>query len=189
MRKFELSEQFIKEAHKAACPDWRSRIEKEIPELFGVKLEAGKWYKSDIGGLWFVESFLSEKEQISYGFTYFGGWRESSKRISNDLLLATPEEVQSALEKEAVRRGFVEGAIIDNSCFYGYINESKIKMTKNEINYISYHGRIEVSGIGSYNGAHTIFSNGKWATIIPQPKEYTIEELTKLVGHEFKIVK
>lgn len=32
--KIEISSQFVLEAHKAACSDWKARIEKELPDLF-----------------------------------------------------------------------------------------------------------------------------------------------------------
>jgi hypothetical protein len=31
---FETSEEFVKEAHKAACKDWKKKIEEQFPELF-----------------------------------------------------------------------------------------------------------------------------------------------------------
>ena len=32
MEKLKVSREFVLEAHEAACPEWRRKIEKEIPE-------------------------------------------------------------------------------------------------------------------------------------------------------------
>ena len=34
MKKFEVSEEFIKEAHSAACSDWKKKIEEQFPDAF-----------------------------------------------------------------------------------------------------------------------------------------------------------
>ena len=52
MKKFEVTEEFIKEAHKAACGEWRERIEKELPDIFGLGFNKEKTYifVAGIGG-------------------------------------------------------------------------------------------------------------------------------------------
>jgi len=37
--KIEISKEFVLEAHKAACSDWKKRIEKELPELFTKRVK------------------------------------------------------------------------------------------------------------------------------------------------------
>ncbi len=39
--KLEVSKEFVLEAHKSACGEWKGRIEKEFPELFKTELEVG----------------------------------------------------------------------------------------------------------------------------------------------------
>lgn len=38
-RKFEVSEEFIRAGHKAACSEWKGKIEKQFPQLFEFSLE------------------------------------------------------------------------------------------------------------------------------------------------------
>jgi hypothetical protein len=38
MKKVTLSEEFVLEAHEAACIEWKAKIEKEVPKLFQYKV-------------------------------------------------------------------------------------------------------------------------------------------------------
>lgn len=73
-------------------------------------LEVGKWYWSDMGGLWCMENVLGSK-QVSYGVSRNGQWCPSANRYSTGCKPATRNEVEAALTKEAKSRGFVEGAV------------------------------------------------------------------------------
>ena len=36
--KIEISSQFVLDAHKAACSEWKARIEQELPDLFPISV-------------------------------------------------------------------------------------------------------------------------------------------------------
>jgi len=97
-----------------------------------------------------------EKDNLKYGIMASGDWFENSNyKLSNCAVdrPATPQEIQDALEKEAVRRGFKEG-----------------------IEYLSPSSRIDNICDGNFNfnngdnclysNGIAVFNNGIWATII-----------------------
>ena len=101
--KTEVRNEFILEAHKSACSEWKLKIEKECPELFKNKLEVGKWYNYYKGAL-----LVWNNGGYSYGFIN-GKYREDWSFCSQDAEPATEEEVKEALIKEAKKRGFKSG--------------------------------------------------------------------------------
>ena len=178
MKKYKITEEFIKEAHKSACSEWKAKIEKEFPDAFKNQLEVGKWYKETTV---FKNNMLvhvlknNENGDIEcFGFNGRGVWFDNKDNFgTNGLELATPKEVEDALIKEAVKRGFKEGveyhSLSDNRQFK-VASESVMGfyISNNQLCY----------------GDSTIFLNGTWATIIEQPKEVliTMEEIAKLKG-------
>lgn len=44
MKTFKVTENFIKEAHTAACGKWKDRLEKEFPEVFETPYDEFKTY-------------------------------------------------------------------------------------------------------------------------------------------------
>ena len=49
MKKYEVSEEFIKAGHAAACSDWKKKIEDQFPEVFKVYAKLGARF-SDFRG-------------------------------------------------------------------------------------------------------------------------------------------
>lgn len=39
MEKLEVSREFVIEAHKEACPEWKTKIEEQFPSLFGFTIQ------------------------------------------------------------------------------------------------------------------------------------------------------
>lgn len=103
------TEEFVREAHGAACSTWKQRIEKEFPELFKTEFKLNKWYKTSGESLFFLTHFDGQKNK-GYGFNScksysdvrgdygFFGYKE------NIISEATLEEVESAIEKEIIKR-------------------------------------------------------------------------------------
>ena len=89
----------------------------------------------------------------------------------------TESEVFEMLKKEAEKRGFVECV-----CFYG---ASGAKM--NTPIEIGKEYNIEMNDVGLYCDDSYILFKGKWATIVEAPKEMTLEEIEKQLGHKVKI--
>lgn len=91
---------------------------------------------------------------------------------------ATCEEVETALIKEAKKRGFKEGV----SCVW----------KEDGIYHRNMNGDLEYSIEGGYLkvGSYIIFDEGKWAKIIEEPiQELTMADVEKLAGGKVKIIK
>lgn len=164
MKKKEIEEKLI------AAETMIGVLKKELEKLESEETEfkVGEWYNNS-GRL-----FCYGKNK-SYGIYEDGVWSDDIKLYGDTWRKATPKEVEEALIKEAIKRGFKDDTVI------------KISVGANEhIDNLS--GR--TGGIGEYyhdlcaldskyaNG--WIFYNGKWAEII-QDTRPTIN------GHEMEI--
>lgn len=152
--------------------------------LIKKEFEVGKWYKYSNG--LFCISEIKRVGLRGYGF-YAEDWRKYDYMQKNSiygmqLTEATHQEVETALIKEAKKRGFKEG--VEHSC----CNEGSKYICKGVL----------MIGWGSREGAiyfnksdGLIFADGKWATIIEEPKvkEMTMSEVNEKLGYEVKIVK
>lgn len=183
--KTQVSNDFILEAYKNACCDWKLRIEKECPELFKRKLEIGKWYKgfSELGS-----SFLGvyDKDKKVESDIVYGFWNKKWSNNENGLIFindaklyetATEEEVKESLINEAEKRGFKKGVIIDKLLGFNVGSsdaenarkaETSVFTFSNDLNYI-------------YLNNLVIFKKGKWAEIISNPIEEKINDLQKQI--------
>ena len=171
----EITEEQIKEAHNAACSQWKQKIEQWFPECFKQNFELNKWYK-DGKTLVFINKPLEQSGVIGYGFFSHGIWTNDwyYKHGLDKFRLATTEEVESMLIKEAEKRGYKEGDIVISA-------KDGNKYSLNYHPFIFEYGELRLGGI-------CIMSNGKWATIVETPKEMTLEEIEKQLGHKVKIV-
>lgn len=175
-----VSKEFILEAHKEACSNWKNKIEKEFPELFvEEKLEVGKWYKIfsqeeyGFNYLWFISEIKNNKI-FRYGFDEKGIYYKINNEYNElmsisqmkNFIPATKEEVETALIAEAKKRGLMDNE--DIICAY----HNKIK--GNIIKHF-YYDKKETTLWGEHGA---VFYNGKWATIIEKPK-FTKEEAEK----------
>jgi hypothetical protein len=149
-----------------------ARFQAELTELkkeLKSELEVGKWYFAIHGTItWIVNPIRVTKGRIEefYGTNDYSGWKDDAGgtwgNISEckEFRLATNEEVFEALKKEAINRGFKEGAKYSNWLHSnGFIKESCYKYDIKE-NSLS-----QVNNGGSHN-VHWIFKDGKWAEII-----------------------
>jgi hypothetical protein len=150
------------------------------------ELEVG-WYKINKNN----ENYFSnlkwlcyhDGNRFVYGFECSGDWClfKQNYKGSGDEERATEEEVKEALISEAKRRGFKEGVRFVS--VYPDSQRNEVEITR--CNF-SYDG-IEEPYL--FIDSMCAFYNGKWATIIEEPKEMTVEEISKALGHEVKIVK
>jgi len=171
--KTEVSKEFILEAHKSACNEWKLKIEKECPELFETKLEVGKWYRYK--GFKDFLTFVKE-DNSRFGFDILGKWFDYGEKVHNTFgyILATEEEVKEALIKEAKKRGFKKGVIIDKLLGdnVGSLNIENEKQL--ETNNFTINPALQFL----YCNNLVIFRKGKWA-IISNPIEEKINDLQK----------
>lgn len=128
----------------------------------GNLVEIGTWYKhSDPENLYLI--CINKKgsgrpidEYWHYGFDNNGIWYDKYLRmvtkqvLLDNFTLASREEVESALVKEAEKRGFKKT---------GYKSEICMLLTFNsELNTLGYYDMLPV------------FKDGEWATVIEEPK-------------------
>jgi len=189
--KLEVSEQFVKEAHASACQIWKKRIEEEFPSLFEVKWEKGKWYKLtwDNGqAIAYVNSDgtnQASKFNSTKGFgVRNGGLWDSVNNIywgGSDMTkreLATPQEIESMLWKEAEKRGIGKDTKIEKSLTqFG-------EQCSNDGGYaICYDYNYDE--LWNKNGC--IYKQGKWTTPLDPNKE--IKETISRLEKELKELK
>lgn len=162
---YTVSKEFILEGYNAACSTWKAKIEAQFPELF-PKLEVGRWLKDDTNQKWLM---YRDVKNI-YGFDTLGNWfyRENESYEPNSCdRYATDKEVETALIAEAKRRGFNKTTMItqtfneNQEMCIGFWDESSVKFERN---------KLFAKGV-------RIFDNGKWAEIISDPIEVTLEQI------------
>jgi hypothetical protein len=176
--------EFIKQGHKAACSEWKEKIEKEFPELFKEDaLVVGKWYKTNfydcnhlinITELTFNDLFKGSISQKHYGFddgVFKSQDMWNNTEMTKSLIPATDREVKKALIKEAKKIGFKEGA-----CFIPTNGIKVVQMASEDRWSLTSEGKLLFCN-------YSVFENGVWAIIIKQTitKEQAEKELGKTI--------
>jgi hypothetical protein len=151
-------------------------ISEWYPDIFKKdELEVGKWYRdtTDKHALIFVNK-INDCEK-NYGFGRGGYWINSYD-IPNTPIgkynIATDEEVEETLIKEAKRRGFRKGCVMKhNQEAYPSLGEHEF-IRDNDFSYSASGNDLTIYG-------WEIFGGGKWATIV---ETITKEEAEKQLG-------
>lgn len=172
---YTVPKEFILEGHKAACSTWKAKIEAQFPELF-PKLEVGKWYKTQ-EALVFINKDVKDNSVIGYGFDGVNNWTDNWHYYThNKLTPATDEEVQTALIAEAKRRGYKEGVNIKNLLANSIITcvGKSFLYQNNEL---------------WFNCIGCILKNGKWAEIMPETVELSLEDIAEKFGVDVSQIK
>jgi hypothetical protein len=164
-----LSTELLKEIYNSVDQKLKAKIENEVPEI-NPKLEVGRWYKwndsnTDTNVLLNITQ-TDSREIWAYGFVnnefkhncIFYSQKYNREAIEN-LTLATPEEVETALINEAKRTGFKKGV----KCVF--VNSENVRVIKG--NMYNFNEDCNYLSLG-YN---VIFHKGKWATIINEPTQ------------------
>ena len=175
--------EFILKGHAAACSEWKANIEKEFPKLFKKdELEVGKWHLDGNKDDKFLICLtrLEGNLYYGYGFDSDGKWVDDDGdfwgNAYNDISRpATDKEVETALIKEAKKRGFKEGITV-KGC------DGRIgKRTAEHYLYFKEDNNIQSCEWDGLDNC-LIFDNGKWATIIETiTKEQAEKELGKTI--------
>lgn len=173
MEKLETTAEFVLELHKIVGSKGQVMIMNEFPELFEVKLEVGRWYKNQ-NALCFYAS-----EDYQYGMHGgSGGWCDKCYWMTNicsnskQWTIATKEEVETMLWKEAEKRGLGHDTEIEECLMYG---------KDSEWNSDSYDPHLSSDTDALFNKNGCIYKQGKWATPLDQNKEIkeSIQRLEK----------
>lgn len=155
----------------------KNSSEKEIPDEIKTELKVGKWYKHIRQEQLFCITKISDNA-YGYGFNKKGTWISYTDDRGDfcvcnafffeGLIVATQQEVSSALIAEAKKRGFVEGAKFKSS-----ISENGKIRTVTETDswfFCINHNFLTISTPSNeWNNAESnpiIFEEGKWAEII-----------------------
>lgn len=175
MKTFNITEDQLKELSKG-----NAKVERWFPEAFETKLEVGKWYKlKDINKLLYITHF-DRGHAYGYGFDNSDWFLHDGSKLYNCacnsvsvkfLNLATESEVFKALEKEALKKGFVNGAK-----FLSPIDKHKGECKD------GFDFSLDLNVL--YNNNVSVFTQGKWASIIKE-KTLSKSEAESMIN-EFK---
>ena len=145
----------------------KKQLKKQLKEL--PSLEVGKWYKSIGGGFKYLLYLVSIDNGLdsctAYGFVDDEFYIETDINFDMKQVPATDKEVETALIKEAKKRGFKEGVRFNNACKTGEIAHGKNTGVVN---------KIRSNDCGLFTSNQYIIFNGKWAEIIEEPKTVTL---------------
>ena len=148
----------------------KKQLKKQLKEL--PSLEVGKWYKSIGGGFKYLLYLVSIDNGLdsctAYGFVDDEFYIETDINFDMKQVPATDKEVETALIKEAKKRGFKEGVSI--------ITPKGNKVTQ-KCNKYHFNKHLNIFATNeSYTELNfdSIFIGGKWAEIIEEPKTVTL---------------
>lgn len=136
------------------------------------ELEVNRWYKSKTHKEMLIYPTIKDQSTnalYGYGFSTDGFFEYYDKDTSNYCLcndvaseylyLATPQEIETALKNEAVKRGFADGVKYESPHF-------KIQNT------CKGRFRFDVENNALYNNGTSVFIDGEWSEIIKEePKK------------------
>ena len=157
-----------------------ANLKEWFPDAFKKDMEVGKWYKgtADIEFLVYYQS---------NGFDNYGFWEDQPYRDNllfgdcwyNMSRLATDEEVEAALKKEAKKRGYKQGI----TCAFGKGAYNRI-ISENEIRWVP-----DWQDKGALcMGMNVIFTQGNWAEILHQEKTVVpMEKALKIIAKKMKV--
>lgn len=177
-KKFKVSEDFILEAHKAACGTWKERIKGQFPEVFGV--DANQWmYIKDKEGreyLWFyegketteTEGFFRGKYRRGEDISWHTGLEFARKSVKAD-----EKDIKRIFLAEIVKRGY-DGSYIDTLnqgtvSHYSIDLQQGIELAMNDkgLEIIAY----------TKCGGYTLYKNGEWINkVVTLTKEQAEKE-------------
>lgn len=189
MKKYKITKKQIKQLHRQGNDYTKFDLEYLFPKAFKEEkkeLVVGQWYKWIEGDdiyLWHITE-IENNSIYCFGFSN-GNWIEDGigysskhyKEACRELKEATNQEVEEALIKEAVRRGYH----IDKPTHFNYLNGAGYLQNPSKNEFIFKNGILYLWDI-------KIFENGKWAEIIPTLSPQQAEEKLKELGVNVKIV-
>jgi len=148
--------------------------------LIKEEFEVGKWYKHTANNHEGLVFCVNKNKYVGgYGFNSSGFWEDCISFSKDWLTPATDKEFETALIKEAKKRGFKEGVKFLSA------RDGDIRTATNEFYSFDNWNKYTTLQLDTA----WIFKGGKWATIIEEPKvkEMTMQEVNKALGYEIKI--
>ena len=141
------------------------------------------WAKCENNSSWLI---YYEENKLKYGIDVFSEWFEIDDFCvykPKQERPATPEEIETGLIEMAKKMGFNEGVKFSEAKRKSG-REGYCSFCSDYMGYVKYTDGEQVL----LSGGRAIFCDGKWAQIIPDTKEMTIEEIQKELGYKIKIV-
>jgi len=171
---YNITEEQIKDI---ALGGGKTKIKEMFPGVFEQKIEVGKWYKSENGHLYFIESIHPERyinPYQGYGFSASGLYQDSrSLAMKQNYRPATSDEVKTALITHAVMTGFDRPGIHFLTPLEKYkgITKETFHLTQGSL----------------FSGSMAVFNKGKWAQIYTPISVEDAETKLNANGGNFKI--
>ena len=139
---------------------WEHRL-KEYEKEFTGWAKVSEEHEDYVGNELWMHYY--EDGIIKYGFDSNGEYKENNSGCKYDItdVPATEEEVKQALIKEAIKRGFKEGARFTH-------NEDVHAILKGDVSEI-HSDFFEIKNNTFMIDGWEIFNDGKWAEIIEEP--------------------
>ena len=143
----------------------------KVNEILGITtLEAGKWYKGVYGDIEWLLIYNDGKNASGF---WNGVYKENLFSFPKDGRLATREEIEEVLIKEAKKRGFknvgdLNLILPDGRTF----KKGFFETDNNKFHFLSVYNIFRLDEV-------EIFNNGKWADIIDD-KAAVKEEIKQL---------
>lgn len=165
----------------------KEALEVLINESEKPKLVSG-WYVDKSQKGW-IANFDFDTNKV-YGIDTNGNWFKNyiDELDINDFkkgvnIPATHSEVQEALTKEAVKRGFKEGVKCKG------IKYTTKQIIHDNINFdYWFNDNILWVDAADETRSIVIFRNGTWATVLPNKKQMTISQIESELGYEIEII-
>lgn len=183
MKKFKITKEQILQLNSYNNYDCGVALKEWFPEAFQIEVEAGKWYiwerTKDV--LLFITGFDGDKVK-GYGIKN-NDWFDNRSisdywgyKTDSYFVPATDKEVETALIAEAKRRGFKGHFKVKplwNSTYHFWsCSDNNIRFKNNTLFFSS-----------------AIFKDGKWAEILSEPIELTLEQRIEIIEEQLKIKK
>jgi hypothetical protein len=183
MKKYEITKEQILELSTNSSITWKMSLYEWFPDAFKKEFEVGKWYKKESFKAIFLFNGSKDADGDPLGCGFVNGFWINNGAISSgwsgDFVLASKEEVETALINELWRRFKIEDRI---KCVNG--TETTIKGRR-----IAFNVKKNVITLDDSENLYELFNNGEWATIAEPPTELTVAEIEKKLGYSIKIVK
>jgi hypothetical protein len=171
---FTVDQDFILEAHAAACSAWRSKLQSKFPDAF--KQEDKPVETEMLKNVWYVHNYLGSDYLINYqgsgkGYGFYNdewgkNWHFGGHRINLGARKATLAEIEEALRKEAIGRGYGKDTIVKIP------NRGFRKLSGDQVAYSLCSNYLAMGGAG-------IFEAGEWYLIA---KRVTAQQLEDAFG-------
>lgn len=172
MKKFEITKEQLMNLNEETNIVTSEKLTKWFPEAFQSELEVGKWYKRK------AELLVWNDGKETYGFNSSGMYKDYMlcSNISNPIS-ATDKEVETALIAEAKRIGFKDGAKIRHILYDMSFSESLLIINNFNLTYDPNDNSLDYKAEDGQ--IFRLFKDGKWAEIISEPIEVTLEQIAE----------